>query len=140
MPASSDEAILEAWGGARGVSRQYLATVAEQIREAVEMAGEQPATVWYGEFCTSIDVASVRANLGGWDAVWKAVLADEGFEPLRGVDGWELGMPHAGLVVRVGPEGRELWIAGLKDCVPLRSPADLRRRVAAARGLFGEDN
>ena len=45
MPAISDEAILEAWGGARGVSRQYLATVAEQIREAVEMAGEQPATV-----------------------------------------------------------------------------------------------
>lgn len=138
----TDEQLRAAWeaeptGGMAFMSPDALEAAGwwAELRHAIEST-EPPKGFTDGLFYGF--VASVRDRLGGWDAVWRAVNTDCGFEPVRGRTAWELALPRAELLADIGPDGWELWIARWKDCIPLRSPADLRVRVGHAKELFTE--
>lgn len=145
MSAITDDEILAAWNAdvaAHGDSvplnpacmwgMEFWKAVAETDSEAERLR----LNLWHpGD---ERRVALVRDKLGGVDRVWRAVLEDEGFEPIASYApnlGWTLSKLHLQVVPDRG--GKSLCV-GTEYLIPLASPADLRRRVKAARDLFGE--
>lgn len=136
----TDEELLAAWN----------ADVAEH-GDSVPMHGETDLEFWMAAASTTTEeerrvlgfwqpgderrIGMVRDRLGGWDAVWRAVLTDEGFEPqfVSETKWWNAAVGLA--VVRHGDD--YVLRAGGRS-IPLRSPADLRVRKKAAEILFGE--
>lgn len=127
MAIITDDAIREAWGQALGIDTSGAST-----EKLARMRAMLESADGYG-----MSVERIRDRLGGWDAVWRSVLAELGFA-FAYFDEWETDPDDLlyGIAIVTQPEdGEGEWALkiGRRRYVQLTGPGDLRRRVRRLR-------